>query len=306
MEVQQVELIYRVMPKDYKLIHASDLHLGPLCCFKAGIRDMVDYVKNTENTYLGFTGDAIDAVLPNDKRYAHATMSKNEWLMTPQQQADAVIRLFEPIKNKILFWMLGNHEYKIINTFDIAKYIADALGVPWGGAECKFIARHANNRPAHKFLFAHGNGSLTSNAKDPVQRKANMRAALKQKLINTGHTDCVYMGCGHFHRDVYVRPTVGDDVLLTDNNNEIVQEPRYWADQTADYIPPECRWYACSPGFLKTFTPTGTYTISYSEMAMYGPTRLGWVELTVKNHKLVKVNQIDANEFGKNGNGNGK
>ena len=302
-----MELIYKVMPKDYQLIHASDLHIGPLCCFKQGVRDMVNYVKSNEDTYLAFTGDAIDAILPNDRRYNHSSMDKEDWLMTPQDQADRVIELFMPIKDKILFWGLGNHEYKIINSFDIARYICRHLNVPWGGVMCKFIARHPNNRTAHKFLFTHGAGSLSSNAKDPIQRKANMQAALKQKLINTGHTDTIYQGCGHFHRDILCPPNVGDEVLLTDENYEIKQEPRYWADQTADYIPPECRWYACSPGFLKTYAPTGINSISYPETFMYGPTRLGWVLLDIKDSKLYDVKQIDANEFTKqNGGSNGK
>lgn len=285
------------MPKDYRLVHASDLHLGPLCCFKEGIQDMVDEIKNNDDMYLAFTGDAIDAILPNDKRYAHATMNKAEWLMSPQQQADAVIALFEPIKDKIIGWGFGNHEYKIINTLDIGMYISKALGVPYGGVMFKFIARHPNNRPAHKFLFTHGAGSLRSHAKDPVQRKANIQAALKQKLINTGHTDCIYMGQGHAHKEILVRPTVSDEILLTDEQYELLQESRYFAEQNAKYIPPECRWYGCSPGFLKTYTPTGTYTVSYSEMAGYGPTRLGWLTLHIKDHKLAFVETIDATEF---------
>ena len=296
-----MELIYKVMPKDYKLVHASDLHYGPMCCFKDGIQDMVDYVKKHEDVYLFFTGDAIDAILPNDKRYAHCSLDRNEWLMSPQDQADKIVEVFEPIKDRILGWGLGNHEYLVINTIDIAKYICKQLGVPWAGVQAKFIARHPNNRPAHKFFFMHGAGSLTSNAKDPIQRRANMEAALKQKLINTGHTDCIYMGQGHSHKDILVHPTVADEILLTDENSELIQEARYSVEQTAKYIPPECRWYSCSPGFLKTYTPSGQFAISYSEKAGYGPTRLGWNILKIKNNKLVDVRQVDAAEFHKTG-----
>ena len=293
-----MELISKVMPSDYEIIHASDLHLGPLTCYKQGIRDMVNYVKQMPNTYLVFTGDACDAVTPSDKRYVHASMDREEWVMTPQQQADKVIELFDPIRDRILLWGLGNHEHAMLNIFDIAGYIADNLGVPWGGAEAKFTARFANGRVAHKFFFAHGYGSLPKGAKDPIQRKANRRASLKQKMIDTC-TDAIYHGCGHFHQDVLAKPTVGDEILLTDDGKEIIQEARYFAKQNVDYIPPECRWYACSPGFLKTFTPTGIRAISYSEMRMYPPTRLGWLRLVIEDYKLHRVYQVDANEYRK-------
>lgn len=297
-----MELIYKVMPKDYKLVHASDLHYGPMCCFKEGIQDMVDYVKTHDDVYLWFSGDAIDAILPNDKRYAHCGMDRAEWLMSPQDQADKVIEVFEPIKERILGWQLGNHEYTVINSFDVAKYICKELEVPWGGVSAKFIARHPNNKPAHKFFFMHGKKIFNSQAKDPIQAPANQQAALKKYFENTKHTDCVYMGMGHGHKDILVEPTVGNEIMLTDDGNgELDQEDRFSVEQTAKYIPPECRWYAMSPGFLKTYTPSGQYAISYSEIAGYGPTRLGFNILKVVDSKLVDVRIIDSAEFHKTG-----
>jgi len=281
------------MPKNYNLYHVSDVHLGPSCCYQKGIKELVEKVKKDRKGYIAFTGDATDAILPNDRRYAHSTMDKKDWLMTPHQQADKVIEIFEPVKKKIVLWMLGNHEYKMINTFDICDYICKGLDVPWGGVMSKFIALY-DKRVMHKFLFAHGSGSLRSAAKDPVQRKANKEASLKQKLINTGHTDCIYMGCGHHHQSILVEPTVEEEVMLTDNRNKIIQEKRYTSQQNIKYIPQVCRWYGCSPGFLRTYPKPGTRAISYSEIALYLPTHLGWLELIVRDGLLTKVIPVDA------------
>lgn len=288
-----MELIYREMPRDYNGYHLTCLHLGPSCCYKRGIREVVEKVKNDKKGYIFFTGDATDAILPNDKRYAHSSMDREEWLMSPQQQADKVIELFEPVKKKILLWMLGNHEYKMINTFDICDYICKGLDVTWGGVMSKFIALY-ENRVMHKFLFAHGHGSLRSAAKDPIQKKANREASLKQKLMNTGHTDCIYMGCGHHHQSFVVEPTIEEEVMLTDTRNKIIQERRYMSQQNIKHISPECRWYCCSPGFLRTYPKPGTHTISYSEIALYPPTHLGWLELKIRDGLLIDVVPVDA------------
>jgi len=294
-----MELIYKEMSPDYNLRQVSDPHLGPTCCYKKGIRKVVEEVKNDPKGYIVFTGDATDAILPNDKRYAHSTMDKEEWLMTPQQQADKVIELFEPVKSKIAIWMLGNHEYNSINTFDICDYICKGLGgIPWGGVTSKFIAlsKKKTQKVMHKFFFAHGRGSLPWQAKDPIQKKANRLASMKQKLTVTGHTDCIYMGISHFHPDQFliINPTVDNEVMLTDRNSKIIQERRYTTKQNVKYIPPECRWYACSNGFLRTLAKPGTRTISYSEIAGFSPTRLGWLELKIRDGLLVDVVGVDA------------
>lgn len=288
-----MELIYREMPRNYDLAQTGDFHLGPDCCFKQGIKEMVQQVKERKNCFLWFDGDAVDAILPSDKRYAHSTMDREKWLMTPQQQADEVVKLMWPIRKKILGWQLGNHEYTVINTFDIAGYIADKLGVPWAGVMAKFVATR-KGKAMHRFLFTHGRGSLNSQAKDPIQGEANRKAKLKLNLQKTGHADCIYMGCGHHHQMLVVEPTVDKEVVLSDDGEDLVQKYRGFSKQSAKYIPPECRWYGCSPGFLKTYGKPGRRVITYSEMNMYPPTQLGWLELKVRDGKLVKVKEVDA------------
>lgn len=287
------------MPNDYNLYQISDIHLGPACCFKRGVRNAVEMVKNDPKGYIVFTGDATDAIRPKDHRYAHSTMDREEWLMTPQQQADKVIQMFKPVKEKILTWMLGNHEYDAINTFDICRYICNGLGdIQWGGISCKLIAQHKKKtkKIMHKFYFHHGKGSLPAGAKDSIQRKANKLANMKMRLTNTCHTDCIYMGISHFHPDRFliIEPTIDEELMMTDRKGEIIEERRFTTKQNAKYIPPESRYYACSNGFLRTLGKPGSGVISYSEIAMYPPTRLGWLKLKVRDRNLIDVSGVDA------------
>ncbi len=289
-----MELVKRKMPDNYNLYQVSDTHLGPVCCFKKGIRNVIKKIEQDPIGYMVFTGDAVDAIVPGDKRYAvYVTEHK---LPTPQAQWKQVVKMFEPVKEKILGWMIGNHEYTIINTVNIGKEIAESLNVPYGGYMCKFTAVDKKGKVMHKFLFWHGNGSLRSAAKDPIQKKANRLANLKLKMVNTGHTDCIYMGCGHYHPDQFLiqPPTIDDEVTLTDRGGKIVQKQRNITKQNVDYIPPESRFYGVSPGFLMAYSEPNSGVISYSEKAGFSPTRLGWLELKIRDRQLVEVQGIDA------------
>ena len=113
-----MELIKRVMPRDYVLIDSSDYHYGSLNCSRDKIKEMVAKVVSKRNYFLVNKGDSIEAILPNDKRYASCGMAIKEGLLTPAQQADAVVKDFMPIKDKIIAWGFGNHEYKLLNTMD--------------------------------------------------------------------------------------------------------------------------------------------------------------------------------------------
>lgn len=287
-----MELIYREMPADYTLVQTSDWHLGPANCYRPGIEAMIDRIAGDANCYAVIAGDMTDAVIPSDKRYASCAMDMLTPLLTPHEQADEVIKLTRFIADQVVCIGIGNHEFHHTNTFDIGRYICDQLNVPYGAYSFKFVALHAG-RPAHRFYFTHGNGNLPRGAKDPIQRLANRKAALKRKLDQSGHSDCVYMGCGHNHQLLVVEPTIDTDVMLTDDGNgNLDQSYRQHADQTTNYIPSESRWYGCSGSFLRLYSEPGSGSISYGEMRGYDPAELGWLELTVRDYKLVDVKRV--------------
>ena len=82
-----MELISRELPKDCEIIDTGDWHIGPLNCNIEGIKQTIAYIKNNKNVFVFLKGDLIDAIKPNDKRYAHCVMGDLS-LMTAQNQAD--------------------------------------------------------------------------------------------------------------------------------------------------------------------------------------------------------------------------
>ena len=285
-----MELITHFLPKNCKIYDSGDFHLGPINHSRKTLIALRDRILSEKDSYLVTKGDAIDCVLPNDKRFHFCSTDLSNKKFTPQHHADEIIKILYPIKDRILVWLIGNHEWKIINVFNVSEYICDKLDVPFGGVATKLILRdEKTKRLMLKMFLTHGCGRMPKGAKDPIQRQANQKAWLKRKLEETGHTDCIYMSMGHNHHLMVVEPTAHSEVVLTDNGTNINYYPRKKSKQNIDRIPPEDRFYGSSGSMLKLYSQPGSKAISYGEMAMYGPTEIGWLVATLEDGQLEKV-----------------
>ena len=74
------------MPNDFTIFDMSDFHLGSPNCAEESLMETVETIRQQENCYVIFKGDAIEAILPNDKRYLHSAVK--EGLQSPKQQAE--------------------------------------------------------------------------------------------------------------------------------------------------------------------------------------------------------------------------
>lgn len=278
------------MPDNFTVCDMSDLHLGSPNCAEETLQEVISQIEKDKNCYVIFKGDAIEAILPNDKRYMHSCIK--EGLQSPKQQADRVVNFFKPIAKRVLAWGLGNHELKLWNTMDFGKYMADELGVPYGAYNFKlhFIGR--SNELMFKTYHTHGMGGLHSNAKDAIQYAANRQAQLKHKLATSGHSDVIYMSRGHDHQLVIVNPTVQNQLFLTDDGTGIHQHYRESCSQNSSYIPPDSRWYATTGSFRKLYTANGSLAIDYGEVVGYAPSEIGYAKIHVQNQQIVHVEKV--------------
>lgn len=287
-----MEIIKHVMPDNFTICDMSDFHLGSPNCAEETLCEVVEQIKNTEDCYVIFKGDAIEAILPNDKRYLHSAV--RDGLQSPKQQADKVVEIFDRIRTRVLGWGIGNHELKLWNTMDFGKYIADNLGCPYGAYNFKIHFNDSNGNLMFKTYHTHGMGGLHSNAKDDIQYNANRQAQLKHKLVRSGHSDCIYMSRGHDHQLITVDPTVQDKLYLTDDGVGIHQKYHQMVPQNSDYIPPDSRWYATTGSFRKLYSKPGLGTIDYGEVVGYAPSELGFALVTVVDKQIVDVRKVVA------------
>ena len=103
----------------------ADLHIGDAYCNIEEIKNNINYVAKTKNAYAILNGDLINNAT---KTSVSDCYSEN---LTPQQQSDKIIELFQPIKNKILVITDGNHEKRTYRAdgIKLMKIVADKLGV---------------------------------------------------------------------------------------------------------------------------------------------------------------------------------
>ena len=80
----------------------SDEHIGTRQCDIADVQKRIDYVAKTDNAYCILTGDIIDNATRDSVGDVYEGVS-------PMEQMKTAVRLFAPIKDKILGVTSGNH-----------------------------------------------------------------------------------------------------------------------------------------------------------------------------------------------------
>lgn len=142
-----MKLVLRDLPDQSKSIYIvalSDLHIGNPAHNPVVAQREIDWVKKAPNRYVLMVGDMTETALRDSYGEIY------DQPLSPQKQADAVVALFTPIKDRILGCVSGNHEQRVTmrTSFDPAMIYASALGVPydpasmvvgvkWGRAESK-------------------------------------------------------------------------------------------------------------------------------------------------------------------------
>lgn len=290
-----MEIVSHKLPKNGKFIDTGDGHKGSINCHHEGLQAMIDrcldYNANGTPCYMIVKGDMMETISPDDRRFN--IHDRDSRLKVSGQQADELIEIFKPVSEYILAWGIGNHELKDQNKFEYGKYIARELGVPYGAYTFVIEWRDkATGKIMFKSFHSHGAGRLRSQAKDKLQREANRKASLKQKLINTRVSDCVYMSMGHTHQLLAVEPNYDIETLLTTSQRGVHQHEIPEVNQAAKYIPPDQRFYSNTGSFLKLYAPNGSGVVPYGEMGMLEPADLGWIEGEYIDGRLVKVEEV--------------
>ena len=89
---------------DITIVPISDVHLGSPGCMEQEFMQFVETVKNTPNLYLTLGGDLIDnGTKSSVTNVFRATMS-------PSAQKKEMAKILEPVRDRILCFVPGNHE----------------------------------------------------------------------------------------------------------------------------------------------------------------------------------------------------
>lgn len=285
-----MELIKTQLPVNYNLFLVGDAHVGSILHYEKGFQSMLHDVMSEKNNYVCLTGDLIEAICVDDKRFSPETVEAS--MLTPISQSNYICKLLEPIKERILVVLEGNHELKLQRVGNITRDLicASLFGESkktkhYGTYSCKLIVSDKKGTLMHKIFLTHGYGTLSSVADDPIRRESNMKLSLKRRLQYKAG-DCILQSMSHCHQLLVVEPT--KELYLTDDGDELKQH--YTHAGSEDFrIPENLRFYCATGSFLKTFHVGAT---SYSERFGYNPAELGYIKVEIHDKEITSVRKV--------------
>jgi hypothetical protein len=142
----------------------GDTHIGTRACAEKPLRKLVKAIKDSPKAYVIGGGDWADAVIPSDlKRFDFDTLP--DWVLVGgpkdirqnlnallSRQCERVTEIFEPVKDKIIGGLEGNHEFQIRK-----RHSVNLMGAWWNTLGLINLTDEALIR----IRFKRGNGSVT-------------------------------------------------------------------------------------------------------------------------------------------------
>jgi hypothetical protein len=179
------------------------LHLGAAQCDIKFIREHIRRIKNDPNGYWIYMGDGGECVTKLSKGGLY------EQLLSPQHQQDMLIELLDPIRDKGLFGIRGNHGNRIDKESGLSfdKTLCVGLGIPYMGVST--MLNLVVNRSSYDLFFHHGATSGSA-----LQSKVS-RAEVFGKFIDA---DALFTA--HSHVAMELQPSA---ILSCDNTTKTIR-----------------------------------------------------------------------------------
>jgi predicted phosphodiesterase len=281
-----MQIISHNLPDSHDIVLFGDTHEGSAFKHKEEVAKLVDYVATTKNTYAVHMGDLVEGIVIDDKRYDAESVDSDS--PQPLLQYQNAIKEIAPIKNKLLTILEGNHDRTVgrrMGNF-VEGLVCKELGVPFGTVGCKLTIKNKDSKQMYKMFLAHKmRNTLNSNAKDPIQKEANIKAAMKDQLRGKCN-DAIIMGFGHTHKLLVQPPS--NMVEMYDDGVSIKQE--YKRDPgNARRIDPDLRWYVNTGSFVKLYE---LGISGYAEIGGLEVVELGYVVVEVRDRKVVNCRKV--------------
>jgi hypothetical protein len=258
---------YKSKSDTFNLFALGDVHVGNIGFAKDKFERTIRSIRDDPRALVILMGDLADAIVPTDPRFDARTIHP-DFLGRIQDIAVAeyeyLERTLEPIKEKVIVCLAGNHEETIRKRhyLDLTNDLCRRLQFPYG-EYCAAVAltfERGRSKKAERFIvFAHhgaGGGASTGG-----------RITKLEKLPESVLAQIFLMG--HFHEQLF-------DVKPVMQFNFDKRDPDTGKKGVVEELP---RIFLFTGSFLKSYV-NGVCT--YSERAMYRPNSLGCVRVRIK------------------------
>lgn len=180
--------------EDIEILALSDKHIGdPGCDYKL-IQERIEYIKNTEHCYCILAGDLMDVAIASSVGDTYGAR------IQPMEQLKQCVKLFGPIKHKILVVLPGNHEARVKRQdgLDMTEMMCAQLGIPekyspttallfvrFGRA--KVTHGRSNARQLYTIYVTHGSGGGRKEG-GKINRLTDLASIVDADIYIMGHT----------------------------------------------------------------------------------------------------------------------
>lgn len=209
-------IIHKLPKKDLVIYPISDVHLGAAEHMTREWELFCRQIQEEKNSYIFLVGDLINNALKSSVSNIY------EETIRPSEQKRLMVKMLEPIKDKILCAVTGNHErrslrdvdddptYDIMCKLDLEHLYRENIAFVKIGFDG--IKGREHRMPSYVFVVTHGSGGgvLTGAGVNRNERFA----------YTIDGMDCMVVG--HTHKPYVTQP---NKILIDTHNNQVTFKP---------------------------------------------------------------------------------
>ncbi|MFC1453687.1 hypothetical protein ACFLQL_00720 [Verrucomicrobiota bacterium] len=250
MIIKQIDWLAPAGTENFNIYPIGDVHLGASNCAEPHFRNYVDVIRKDKNAKWFGGGDLIDAVIWADRKRWDASnvppwlggkpisVIKKSLKDTVKAQIDRLVEILDPIKDKCIGLIEGNHEYTMVHYHnrDVLGTLCDDLKVD-DLTDCCFIrfklkryTKSNNDTAVITMRGLHGRGGGRTAGAEPNQL---------QRLAQ--ETDAEFVFRGHSHTFCIAPPVprlmVPRQGALTDHAKSHIVRAANWGCFLLSYAP---------------------------------------------------------------------
>jgi predicted phosphodiesterase len=159
-----------------EILPLSDLHVGDPAFDEPAFKRYVKYISDAPNRYAVLNGDIINNALKSSVSDVYSE------IMPPRRQVEHAYKLLEPVSDRILGIVSGNHERRTDRESGISpiELLAEKLHAPYFGVEVllkiQFGWSHKNRAMIYTMYVTHGwgGGRLRGGKVNNLERLKNV------------------------------------------------------------------------------------------------------------------------------------
>lgn len=219
-----------------RIYFIGDLHIGNNLCAYDELQKTVKIIQQDRNAYVVMIGDLMDAINHKDKRFNPDEIADHYRIMhlkdLPVIQANEVCEIINPIKDKIIAYIEGNHcqTFKLKNGFDPITYLKAKIDntAPILGKKGFIVLQVTPQGYSSGFTYViacmHGSGGGGYLAGTPLNNVTT--------LFNDVIADCRVIG--HVHK--MTTYPVDYQMVNTNGGNKVLKIFRAWSGTNGCYL----------------------------------------------------------------------